>query len=471
MIWVFVAWLIPMVLGGAVWAYLSYTKSEVRLIPWTAAAAGVVLLFAAWGVVALGTHISVQNAVTFHENWGGFEAAAVKDKTTCTRDGACIHEYDCDPYQVTVVDRAAYTDKDGVYHPEISHQETRYHDCPYTTEEWTYVVQTTLGDYTIASHWLPANPDRYRWRSGHSVPDHLPSGTPAFWEQARQRIAAGDPGPVVKRMDYENYILASQKTILKQYSSSIEHYRKAKLLPDLSHDPVHDPYYANKVFFQGVRPPGNWQYAINQFDAALGMELQGDLYLVIVDANKVNDADDYTMALSAYWTSEEYFGKDALAKNGIIVVVGTRDGKTVDWARAKTGMPAGNEGMILDVREDLPGTQLTPEALLGHPRAAQLYQKPGSSRYHVEIAHSNGALEKVIWGEHKFERVCMTCDDPGESGKVGYQYLKNEIQPGGWARFWMDFFTLIVGAGLWFGAFAYSDPTLIDRISSGRRFL
>lgn len=467
MTWVFLAWLIPMIIGGGVWAYLRYSGARVDFSPWAGVGVAVVLFFCSWGIVALITHMSIQQAVTFHENWGGYEVKAYVETTTCSQDGPCVHEYDCDPYQVHVVDQAAYTDDKGNYHPEVSHWETRYHSCPYTTEEYTYRVLTTLGDYVIESHWLPEHPNAHRWRSGHEVPSDLPAGVPQFWQQAYNRISAGDPGPVVKRMDYENYILASQHTILKQYSSSIEKYRKANQLPALSHNPVHDPYYADKVFFVGVQPPGNWQYELNQFDAALGMDLQGDMYVVIVDANKISDPDDYMMALTAYWTSEEHFGKDALAKNGIIVVVGTKNGgKTVDWARAKTGMPVGNEAMILDVRDKLPGTALTPAALLGHPRASRLYIKPGSHHYSVDIAHTDGALERLVWGEHKFERVCMSCEGKDETGQVGYKYLKNEIQPGGVARFLMIFFTLLVGLGLWYGAFAFYNPDWLPSSSS-----
>jgi hypothetical protein len=466
--WVFLAWVLPMAIGGGFLAYMYKTRRNFFFVPWTAAVVAVVLFFAAWLTVHVGTNIAVQKAVTFNENWGGYEVQAYTVRTDCTRDGPCVHEYDCDPYDVKVVDRAAYTDDKGNYHPEISHWETRYHACPYTDYEVTFKVLTTLGDYTIESHWLPENPDSHRWRSGRSVPDSIPSGTPKFWQQAHDRIAAGDPGPVVKRMQYDNYILASQQTILKQYSDSIEQYKKDKLLPELSRDPVFDPYYANKMFFVGVNVPGNWQYELNQFDAALGMDLQGDMYVVVVDADKIRDPDDYMMALIAYWTSDQQFGKDALAKNAIVVVVGTVDGKAVDWARAKTGMPVGNEGMLLDIREDLPGTALTPSGLLGEPRAARLYKKPGKDYYSVDIAHGDGALERIIWGQNKFERICMKCDDENETGKVGYQYLKNEIQPGPGARVLMMLITLIVGLCLWCGALYLSDPSFMTASYSRR---
>src|SRR5262249_8758701 len=154
---------------------------------------------------------------------------------------------------------------------------------------------------------------------------------------------SGNPGPVTAREDYDNYILASQSSILHKFSGSIDQYKKDGVLPKISHD-ILSPYYASRVYFVGVNPPGDWQWYINKYDAALGVSLQGDLHLVIVDANKVGSPDDYSQALIAYWQSQE-FGKDALSKNGIVVVVGTKDGQTVAWARAGTGMPVGNEAL------------------------------------------------------------------------------------------------------------------------------
>src|SRR5439155_22131201 len=98
------------------------------------------------------------------------------------------------------------------------------------TQEDSYYVETTLGTYTIAEHIFPANPQN--WRSSHSVPDDVPRGVPALWAAAKQRLDSGDPGPVTAQRDYQNYILASQATILHKYSASIDRYKQEKLLPD-----------------------------------------------------------------------------------------------------------------------------------------------------------------------------------------------------------------------------------------------
>lgn len=401
----------------------------------------------------VGTKMAFDNAVTYEEFWGGYEIDAVWVKIQCTRDGPCTHEYNCDPYQVYVVDRSAYTDDKGRYHPEEGHNETRYHDCPYTTEEWTFKVRTTLGDYLIASHNLPTNPDQHRWRSGHRVPDNLPSGIPQFWQEVKDRLGKNQPGPVTARREYKNYILASQHTILKKYSSDIDRYKQQGLLPKVNGN-IHDNYLADRVYFVGARPPGDWQSFANYFDGAFGLDLQGDVHLVIVDANKITDPDNYTGALGAYWQSPE-FDKDALSKNGIVVVLGTTDGTTVAWSRAVTGMPKGNEALVIDLRDGLTGTKLTPEAIFGPP-TGELYVDSGNE-VKVRIHHSQGALDRILWGNNKFQRVKMT----------DYKYLSHEIEPTGGQQALIIFFCVLFGLIAW-GVCIYVGPETFHRYR--RRF-
>jgi len=441
------------VIGVVAKYILDWKKSEYRIDNTELAIAlGTLLLVVVPLTAWVGTKIAINNQVSFKENWGGFETRADRKTTTCQRDGSCSHCYDCDPYTVRVAyECGGYTGsgKKRRYVSKTCHRnETRYHSCPYTTEEWTFTIDTTLDPYTIASHNLPTDPDEHRWRSGHRVPDSIPSGTPAFWQAARDRLDRGDPGPVTKRVEYDNYILASQSTILKRFSDSIARYKAASLLPPLNHN-IHDFYWEDRAYFVGVSPPGSWQPAVNQLDAALGATLQGDLQLVIVDANQVTDPDNYQGALMAYWESPE-FEKDALSKNGIVVVLGTVDGQTVKWARAFTGMPVGNEALIVDIQNTLPGTKLDPQSILGHPKAAV-------SGNGVTVSHPEpqGALERVLWGEHQFARVHMKSRG---KGSVGYEYLLRELEPTGWQRFWILFVTVLFACIAWGICIAHGAP-------------
>lgn len=419
---VVLAAVITLAVGYAAKLYLEKTNSVKQITNKEFLIAGAVMLVLVLpGTAMIGRHMAINNQVTFTENWTGWETNVTWEKIKCERDGWCKRCYDCDPYKVEY-DCSYYEDdgKGGRRRVQKTCEETKYHSCPYTDYEWTFVVHTTLGDYTIAYHNLPTDPDNHRWRRWVRVPSHYASGVPEFWSAARARLAAGNPGPVTARKSYANYILASQSSILKRFNTEVDHYSKAGLFPEIARSAnLYGFYYLNRAYFVGVTPPaGDWQAAINRFNAAFGTLLQGDLHLVVVDANKVTNPDNYAGALTAYWQSAK-FDKEALSKNGVVVVLGTKDGKTVDWARATTGMPMGNEHLLLQIQHDLKGADLNPATLIGNPTAKVV------SNSKVEVSLTSSALEEILWGRNKFERVRMGGDD----GESGFKYLLTEIEP------------------------------------------
>jgi hypothetical protein len=427
--------------GGAVYGITRLIHSDYKLTGKEFLIGVPIVLVVTFLTSFIGYKVAYSNTVTYHEYWGGYEVQAQELTTTCSEDGPCVNEYACDYYWVTVVDQAAYTDTNHVYHPAVTHQEERHHECPYTNHEYTFDINTTLGVYTIASGWVAQDANSDRWDSGVSVPGDIPRGVPSFWLAAKARIAAGDPGPVTAQRDYTNYILASQQTLLHTYSPSIANYQRANLLPDINHSLI-DPYYLNRAYFVGVSgvDQSAWQAALNKFDAAFGADLQGNLYVVVVNSdavNKVGDPDDYAMALTAYW-ERPGLDKFQISKNGVIVVLGTKDGKTVDWARATTGMPNGNEVMLRQIENQMPGTALTADAVLGSPTASISVVK---GKDVVTVHHTHGALESIMWGPNKFARVHMG----------SFQYLSGEIQPssGQYAVIYVIMFVLSMG--IWGG--------------------
>ena len=416
-----------------------------------------ITVFAGWS-------LAKANNLSFNEYWNGYEKTAQWEITTCSRDGPCVHEYSCDPYLVHVIDSYAYTDSDGNYHPEVSHWETHYHDCPYTTEEWTFTIDTTLGSYTVAANNLPTNPDSHRWDGWVAVPTNISSGIPSFWAAAKQRIDSGKPGPVTKRMQYDNYILASDKSILNQYSDKIEQYTKDKLLPDVANS-VHEFYYADKVYFVGYEPIDKkfWQTTLMYLNAALGTELQGDLHIVIVQNAKISaEKDAYITALKAYWSDPKVFGDDTVSKNAIIVVVGTEDGQTVSWARATTGMPLGNEYMLNQIQNKLPGTALTPEALIGivNGEFYTTVNDKNETKLKVRGLHGNGILNRLLWGlddaQTKFKRVSMTGNSEDDNGN-GFLYLADELEPSDGEKILFAIIGFGVSMLVWAGAILYGE--------------
>ncbi len=443
---VFIGGLLVLGIGLIAKFVLDKKESELR-ITWTeyAIASAVLLLIVIPITSWVGTKLAFENTVSYNQFLNGYEKQVVRQEIECTRDGFCTHEYDCDPYTVQEAYDCGYYEGEGENRHYVDktcyRTVTKYHRCPYTDYEYTYVIRTTLGDFTIAEHWLPEDPQNHRFRAWKAVPAGLPAGVPLFWQLCKERLDRDQPGPVTTRSAYENYILASQYTILRKFSQDIETYKNSGLMPKINPN-IHNTYYADRVYLVGVSVPGNWQEALGYFNGALGLELEGDLHLVIVDANQVPNPDNYIGALTAYWQSAE-FGRDALSQNGLVVVIGTTDGKTVAWSRASTGMPQGNEELLIEIRDKLKGTALTPEALLGPPTGTVVDNT-------VQIKHVNGSLEKLVWGPHKFQRLQMR----------DYEYLKHEIEPTGWQKFWIYVVIVIFGCIAWAICIQVGTPAL-----------
>ncbi len=451
------------------------SRYRISLIEFIVCSAALLVIVAP-AVALVGSKLSVDNLLEYHENLNGYELTAINQVFYCHESdveggdtGGCTRTYNADrytvqvPYTEKVVDHAAYTDSKGRYHSEVSHTvtkccktETRYRQVPYTQQEVTWVIHTTLGDFTPGDHWLQADPDNHRIAPQHDVMQSygsLPSGIPTAWAQAKQRIDSGDPGPVTVRSNYVNYILASQWTTLKKNSGLIDSLNAAKLLPAFN-STIHDFYLEDRVYFVGLLPPpGDWQQAINRFDAALGTGLQGDLHLVIADSNKVGDPDEYLQALMAYWQTSGTFGKDSASKNVLVVVLGTADGQTIAWARGATGMPRGNEGMLNEIM-NLKGTVLTPEAVLGRTRGEPYVDPNGKTKVRIINTVPQGSLEQIIWGANKFQRQHMTCKGADGTTTLCYDYLRDEVQPTAEQNNIILFVTLIFSAVVW-GIAAY----------------
>lgn len=422
-------------------------NSEYRLT-WVEFAAGAFILLAVVipSVYFVGQNLAKSNLLRYREYWSGYELSVQRIDYQCRESeteggstGGCVHTYNADPYEELEYYECGYWTGSGDDRHYVSQTcsrwVTRWRQVPYTSSESSYVVHTTLGDYTIGDHWLPDAPQEHRIRPRYGSPmqglPSLPSGIPAFWQAAKDRIAAGTPGPVAARMEYDNYILATSSSILHRYSDSIDRYLERGLLPAVRSD-IRPPYFADRVYYVGitVSDANAWSEAINRFDAAFGTDLQGDLHLVIVDANTITDPDNYVFSLAAYWQSPE-MGRDALSKNGLVVIVGTADGRTVSWARSFTGMPVGNEELIIDLQRQLIGAALDPVTLLGLPRG-EIYVRESDGKLKVRVIHDpahTGVIEAQVWGPHKFVRICMVCDDEGETSSRSFTYLWNEIQP------------------------------------------
>lgn len=414
-------------------------------------------------VTLAGFSVSKNSAMTFKEWYNGFESSATPHETTCTRDGSCHYEYDCDSYIVMVTKYRTVSDgKGGTRSEPYEAPETRYHECPYATKEFTYLVTDTLGgSHTIGGIRFAENPKP--WRGSRSVPGHVGRGKPALWVAAKARIDAGNPGGVTKRAKYKNYIQASQRDIYAKHSDDIAGYVKAGLMTKPSKD-VRDYYVADKFQAVGVKVNSKaFNEALMRFNGALGSDRRGDMHVVVVNAAKVKEPDRYVLAMESYWQSPD-LGKNTLSKNGIVVVLGAADGK-VSWSRAFTGMPEGNE-LVAQQLTNVKGADLTPAALFGPtgvgreafdksvtPLPPAPAAEPAAGAMPIPLATPGepvaapapvqptaGAIESIVLAKGGgYERVEM----------ANYAYLKGDIQPSTHAKVIITIIGLLLSIGMW----------------------
>lgn len=365
-------------------------------------------LLAPWGVYSATAAIAKANDQTFYEFWNGSESSVSTKVVKCEKDGSCSHEYDCDPEQVTKVE--TYTDEKGNPKTRIV-TETVYHSCPYAQEETDFYINTTLGTFTAGDSLMTGE----KYRGNKEIPGGRQQA-PQIWIDAKNRIESGNPSGVTKTHKYTNFILSSDSTLFRDYSEKVEDLLEEGLLPTPVAD-VHALYMANKAYNVGDTKldMNSMNYQLTQLNGLVGAELKGDMHVVFVEASKAGDPTDYKNALKAHWTSEAV-GKNAIAKNTLTLVVGVeqKNGKpVVAWATGFTGMPEGNEGLLQEFT-NLKG-QLIDGEFLGSPKF-----NPATGTY----AASNGKVEQMVTGTHKFSRVSMSASDADDKGS-GFTYLSD----------------------------------------------
>lgn len=414
---------------------------KIKIIP--AVVIGLVVIFGLNPLTYnVGSEIAKDQASTFNEYWNGFETAALKSERTCSYNGSCFHTYDCDPYQVPVTHYRSVSDgKGGTRQEPYIVMETRYNSCPYSKQETSYYVDSTVDKFTIASNVMTGEEFRPYERR---IPGGR-QGAPALWSEAKARIESGKAGPVTAVKTYMNYILASQKDLLSDYSNKIEEYKAQGLLPAPAKG-VYSAYQANKAYKVGnANVPGFGDYLtdVAYLNGAVGDDLHGDLHVIFAPADVSGGKTDYMNAVLAYWQSAEH-GRDALSKNAIIVVIGvSSDGSKAEWVVSATGMPMGNEAMMTQITSDMSGKKMD----------RQLLGRPVFNPKDETFTSSNGALEHILWGENKFERVSMSAKDTSDKGS-GFLYLRDELKPTGWALFFIAFVNVLLAGGFAAGVLA-----------------
>lgn len=395
-------------------------------------------VFIGFAVFGFGYKLSKESLLTFYQNINGWEISTSRIEVSCTKNGNCKWEYDCDSYTVRVAyDCNCKTKKEGGTSCDTCYRnETRWNSCPYVKKEYTYNVVTSLGNVEVKSGVFPSNyednryiPNEYRYSSDKVVPKTIVEkagvGDPPEWVAAYNRVNSGRPGPVTIRSPYKNYLLASNSTILRERSTDIKYYSDLGLLPELRANLnwiYGTPFIglSDRLYEVGTNLPNpqEWSEAISYLSSATGYFLQGDVILVVVNNSTVSDdPDKYTIALRAYWSDKNKFGDNSLAKNSVVVVVGTEDNKTVKWARGFSLMPNGNEVLFTKI-DRLAGAEFNPKALVGETRVG--YSNPMSPPF--ILVPSGGKIEDLLFG------ISDTTTKYTRSPMSFFTYLQNDIE-------------------------------------------
>ena len=109
---------------------------------------------------------------------------------------------------------------------------------PYATVEHTYSIESWMYDgdggqmsYAYPGTYLDANPVPHP-ASRRDIPGNIPRGAPADWQDAKNRLDAGDPRAVTKEGTYDNFILASKDDLLRTYGPKLDEYKADGLIDD-----------------------------------------------------------------------------------------------------------------------------------------------------------------------------------------------------------------------------------------------
>ncbi|HEY8886670.1 MAG TPA: hypothetical protein VIM31_04205 [Candidatus Microsaccharimonas sp.] len=469
---------VPMILRDSNWS-----------ISWREFIAGLIVayLVAMPAVFIAGKALSTADALRYEEFRNGVETSTTVNVEACepgesgsnaaSGHSNCENEYNTgetytytEIYYVTVDDGCDAKGENCKSHQEMrTRTEVAFIYNPYATKEYTYTVTDSLGGSYTFPYAYVKDGEGY---GGKAIPADIPRGDPADWTSAKKRLDEGNPRPVTRLFDYNNYVLASHDDLLKPFSKNVKRYLKEGILPqhtkNITTNPLHgfNNSTADKVSFVGVKVsnPKAWQASLMTFDAALGSKLQGDLHLVLIDSSLVDNSTDYLNALKAYWLGDD-LGRRAIAKNAIIVVAGVQ-GDTIKWGMASTGMPFGNEVMLRGIVNFLPNTPLNPKQVIGDPHTVVTPSQGGKDDVAVTLSDKPGVLERVVLQDFPFQRACMDCKNDGK--QIGYANLVVDIEPKPWQFGIMIGIVSLLALVWWFIAGRYEFFNWIPGFKSSR---
>jgi hypothetical protein len=374
----------------------------------------------------------------------GYDVSAKKcvERTVDSGGSNCVHTELCDSYLESR--QEAQYDANGKLTGYKTVWDTKWHDCPKDTYEYTYTL--TAKAYNVYTFTIAQDIFGPLSRHIRGNDSGIPRDVPAQWQKAKDDLDAHHSDSMMHWDTYQNYILGSESKDLEDSSDDIQLLLGKKLLPSMVTS-LHDNFLSDKVSFVGCHT-GNeavWQNDLMDFNAQFGTLKQGDMRVVCIQASALPASispEDYIRALKAHWQSD--FGKDALPKNAVVLVMAVDDANTtIKWARAETGMPIGNHEMLDALNFRLGGQPFDPDKVFGQTTAtvSQVEGKPKVTYLPgLDTTPDEGIVPLTVMHDHAFKRACMGCTDENEKDQQGFVDLK-ELIP---IPFWVAFLTVVI---------------------------
>lgn len=439
---------------------------------WFALVAIIALL--APGSIYVGSDVARNNLKSFRENINTYVNGVSITAVTCQRDGICRHTYACDPYEVRYS-----CDRDGDGEKDERCTRTEYHSCPYCTEEWTVAIHTDADIWSgrnpvIATGVLPLDANSYRWRQNKEVPESLIAANqiPQIYWNAFANLQNGtEAQPFVFRRQYNSYTLAANVDSPDAWLDEISLLEQNRLIPTFQ-TAVTAEGQALRVYVKGTAYDNNqqwianWNNALMPLDSVFGTHFQGDLHIVIINKGGIDMSMEAMLnAIKYQWQDKEIYGDNTLAKNGVLVILETKDNVTIDRAGLITGMP--EEIFEVQYNDDLreavatgmrnEAIPLTPEAVLGDTSIPFMPLQTECNMFTCfrevsDPSYGAGVLTQLITGAKNpdlaFQRISMSASDPDDVGP-GFVDLDSLIVPTGEQIIWIIFGAVIVSCFAW----------------------
>ena len=348
-----------------------------RLLSWITGVAAAMIVLSGCSADQVKNSGKSEEAVKYQEYQNGFELEAKSYSTKCEVDGDCKHTYKCD--RSTSV-HMQYTGN-GNY---ISMPRTKHRSCPYTTQETTFTVETTMGERVYASNVPLGEP----YRSNTVIPEEFTLKAPEEWIEAQRRLEQGEPRGITGYKETSTPPEVDER-LQEEYADDVSSLLADNLLPDMPKG-FQGAYYAEKAHVIEYEPEHNFLRDIEHVNGALGMEgYDVDVHAVFIDESTGVDPDTYTNSLIAYWQSDT-FETNKLADNALVIAIGVdSDADTVVWARA-----AGNA-----IKENNAIKDAIQEELVEKPMDGNLFGKPSYNLEKEVVEPSEGIVENILW-EH-----------------------------------------------------------------------